>query len=68
MKNKTKVPETQRENHNYSFIPLITTVAFPLLIGRQKNGNSIQEKSLKFNKPTSKGQAIAKYEVTDKKH
>ena len=68
MKNKTNPPDTQRKNHHYAFTPLITTVAFPLLIGRQKNAESTQEKSsenLKNSK--SKSLAIIKYEVSDNK-
>jgi hypothetical protein len=45
MKNKTNKSDTYTKSKDYSFTPLITTVAFPLLIGRLKKGNSIQEKS-----------------------
>jgi hypothetical protein len=67
MKNRTNPPTTQRKNRQYAFTPLITTVAFPLFIGRQKNAESTQGKSLKYKKPKSKSLAIAKYEVSDNK-
>jgi hypothetical protein len=38
-----------------------------LLIGRQKNAESIQEKSGENKKPKSKGLAITKYEISDNK-
>ena len=67
MKSKTSPPDTQRINHHYAFTPLITTLAFPLLIGLQKNRESIQEKAPKSKKTKSKGLAITKYEVSDNK-
>jgi hypothetical protein len=67
MKNKANPPDTQGKNHQYAFTPLITTVAFPLLIGRQKNAESIQEKSGENKKPKSKSLAITKYEISDNK-
>ncbi len=67
MKNKTSPTDTQHSNHHYSFTPLITTVAFPLLIERQKNAESIQEKTQKSKKIKTKGLAISKYELSDNK-
>jgi hypothetical protein len=67
MKNKTDPPDFHSKNYHYTFTPLITTVAFPLLIGRQKNAESTQEKSPENKKPKSKNLAIIKYEVSDKK-
>ncbi len=67
MKNKTSPTDTQRSNHHYSFTPLITTVAFPLLIERQKNAESIQEKAQISKKIKPKGLAISKYELSDNK-
>jgi hypothetical protein len=67
MNSKTNPTDTQRKNHYYAFTPLITTVAFPLLIGRQKNAESIQEKLPKFKKPKSEGLNITKYEFSDNK-
>ena len=67
MKNKPYSPDTQRKNHMYTFIPVITTVAFPLLFGGRKNEQSVQEKSPKLNRPKSKVLGITKYEVSDNK-
>ena len=67
MKNKADPPDDHRKNNRYAFTPLITTIVFPLLIGRQKNVKSIQEKSVENNKPKSKGLAITKFEVSDDK-
>lgn len=47
MKNKTNKSDTCSKSKDYSFTPLITTIAFPLLIGRLKKESSIQEKSLR---------------------
>jgi len=67
MKNKTDPQDFHRKNYQYTFTPLITTVAFPLLIGRQKNAESTQEKSPENKKPKFKSLAIIKYEVSDNK-
>jgi hypothetical protein len=67
MKNKANPPDTKDKNRQYAFTPLITTVAFPLLIGRQKNAESIKEKSGDNKKFESKGLAITKYEISDNK-
>jgi hypothetical protein len=65
MKNKTNPSDTQDKKHPYAFTPLITTVAFPLLIGRQKNTESTQEKLPENKKSKSKSLTISKYEVSD---
>jgi hypothetical protein len=67
MKNKTNPPDTQRKNYHFTFTPLITTVAFPLLIGRQKNAETIEAKMPKSEKPKSKCLVIIKYEISDNK-
>jgi hypothetical protein len=67
MKDKTDSPDFHRKNYQYTFTPLITTVAFPLLIGRQKNAESTLEKSTENKKPKFKSLAITKYEVSDNK-
>ena len=67
MKNKANPPATQGKNRRYAFTPLITTVAFPLLIGRQKNAESTQEKLSENKNSKSKSLAIIKYEVSDNK-
>ncbi|HEX7481985.1 MAG TPA: hypothetical protein VF350_00770 [Candidatus Bathyarchaeia archaeon] len=67
MKNKANPQDTQRKNHHYSFTPIITTLAFPLLIEQQKNAESLREKSLKINKSKSKDLEITKYEISDNK-
>ncbi|TFH22276.1 hypothetical protein E4G67_04575 [Candidatus Bathyarchaeota archaeon] len=67
MKSKTDPPDFHHKNYPYTFTPLITTVAFPLLIVRQKNAESTQEKSPENKKPKSKSFAIIKYEVSDNK-
>ena len=67
MKNKANPSDTQGKKHQYAFTPLITTVAFPLLIGRQKNAESTQEKLSENKNSKSKSLAITKYEVSDNK-
>lgn len=66
MKNKANPQDIQPKNHHYSFTPLITTIAIPMLIGRRKKTETIQEKSPK-PKPKAKGLAVTKYEVSDNK-
>src|SRR5665647_863502 len=67
MKNITDPPDFHRKNYQYTLTPLITTVAFPLLIGRQKNAESTQEKSPENKRPKFKSLAIIKYEISDNK-
>jgi hypothetical protein len=67
MKNKANPTDIQGKKHRYVFTPLITTIAFPLLIGRQKNAESTQEKLPENKKSKSKSLAISKYEVSDNK-
>jgi|WetSurMetagenome_2_1015567.scaffolds.fasta_scaffold31323_3 hypothetical protein len=68
MKNKANSQDIQHKNHYYSYIPVITTVAMPLLIGRRKKietaEHSAQEK-LSKPKPKPKGLAITKYEISE---
>ena len=67
MKNNGDSSDILHKKLLYQFTPLITTVAFPLLIGRRKNEKDLQEKSPKFSRPKSKGLAIIKFEVTGDK-
>ena len=67
MKNKANPPDSRQKNHHYAFTPIITTLAFPLLIEHGKNAESLQEKSIKINKPKSKCLDITKYEISDNK-
>jgi hypothetical protein len=64
MKNKATPQDIQPKNHNYSFTPLITTIAIPMLIGRRKKMESATEKSPN-PKPKPRGVAVAKYELSD---
>jgi len=67
MKNKANPPDTQHKNQHYPFTPIITTLAFPLLIKQRKNAEPLQEKSPEINKPKSEGINIIKYEISDNK-
>jgi hypothetical protein len=64
MKNKGRPNDIQSKYTNYTFTTTITTIAFPLLFGRQKKTQPIQEKTAK-PKPKPKGLAVDKYELTD---
>jgi hypothetical protein len=67
MKNKVNPPDTQPKNQHYTFTPIITTLAFPLLIEQRKNTTSLQEKSPKNKKTKSDDIDITKYEISDNK-
>jgi hypothetical protein len=66
MKNKLD-PDSVRARSDYVFTPVITTVAFPLLLfGRGKKTGAPQEKQPKpTRKKKPKGLAVAKYELTE---
>lgn len=64
MKTKTRPNDIRLRSRNYSLMPLITTVTFHLLFGREKETESSQEKKPE-TKPNSKRLAVDKYEFTD---
>jgi hypothetical protein len=66
MKNK-RDPDSVRARSDYVFTPVITTVAFPLLLfGRGKKTGAPQENQPKpTRKKKPKGLAVAKYELTE---
>jgi hypothetical protein len=68
MKNKANPQNIQHENHQYKYTPVITTVAMPLLIGRRKKMENV-EQSAQENpskvKPRPKGIIVTKYELSD---
>jgi hypothetical protein len=66
MKNKLD-PDSVRARSDYVFTPVITTVAFPLLLfGRGKKTGAPQENQPKpTRKKKPKGLAVAKYELTE---
>ncbi len=64
MKNKQHPIDFQSKSTDFTFAPAITTIAFPLMFGRRKETQPIQEKTAK-PKPKPKGLAIDKYELTD---
>lgn len=62
MKNKRNPNNVQPKNHDYSFTPLITTIAVPMLFERRKKIEPAQENQAK---PKPKGLAVSKYELSE---
>jgi hypothetical protein len=62
MRNNEEKLITQNINYNYAFAPAITTVAFPLLVGRRKKTGSTTDKT---SQPQEhKGLLVEKYELS----
>jgi hypothetical protein len=65
MKNKADPDNVQPKNRDYSFTPVITTIAIPMLLfGRRKKAEAAQDKQPK-HKQKSNGLAVAKYELSE---
>jgi hypothetical protein len=65
MKNKADPNNVHPQNRDYSFTPVITTIAIPMLLfGRRKKAEAAQDKQPK-HKQKSNGLAVAKYELSE---
>jgi len=62
MRNNAEKQVTQSRTYNFTFAPAITTIAFPLLIEKQKNSDSATDK---VSQPKPKGLTVEKYELSN---
>jgi hypothetical protein len=63
MRNNVEQQVTQNKNYNCTIAPAITTIAFPLLIGGQKNTDTTTDRPGPPKKP--KGLLVEKYELSN---
>ncbi len=64
MKKKTQLQGSVYKTNNYFLTPAITTIAFPMLIGRKKQPELPTETAPKPT-PKPKGLTVTKYEIAD---
>ena len=62
MRNNSEKQVTQNRTFNFTFASAITTIAFPLLIEKQKNSDS---PPVKVGQPKPKGLIVEKYELSN---